>query len=195
MVRLGVTNVFALLRLQPMSSRDKEADILALRHQPSVLQRQLSADRIRFTPPVTGRCWLHCCTRSEGRAQQTALGGAPGYRAPLAPRCGRSPARPAVPAPAPGAAAHFALDPRPGAADGPRESRAGVSPGARRTAGARGNGRRFHGPGRSCSRGVLPASCRVRAKSSGPAAASAEIAGAAAGVRSNTFILPFFYRA
>jgi hypothetical protein len=42
----------------------------------------------------------------------------------------------------------------------------------------------------SFSRGVLPASCRVRAKkSSGPAAASAEIAGAAAGVRSNAFIV------
>src|ERR1700726_3930165 len=40
----------------------------------------------------------------------------------------------------------------------------------------------------SFSRGVLPAPCRVRAKkSSGPAAASAEIAGATAGVRSTTF--------
>ena len=47
---LGVTNVFALLRLLPMSSRDKDAEILALRHQLSVLQRQLSLDRVRFTP-------------------------------------------------------------------------------------------------------------------------------------------------
>jgi putative transposase len=47
---LGVVNVFALLRLLPMSSRDKDAEILALRHQLSVLQRQLSPDRIRFTP-------------------------------------------------------------------------------------------------------------------------------------------------
>jgi putative transposase len=47
---LGVTNVFALLRLLPMSSRDKDAEILALRHQLSVLQRQLSPDRVRFTP-------------------------------------------------------------------------------------------------------------------------------------------------
>ena len=30
---LGVANVFALLRLLPMSSRDKDAEILALRHQ------------------------------------------------------------------------------------------------------------------------------------------------------------------
>ena len=47
---LGVTNVFALLRLLPMSSRDKDAEILALRHQLSVLERQLSPDRVRFTP-------------------------------------------------------------------------------------------------------------------------------------------------
>ncbi len=47
---LGVANVFALLRLLPMSSRDKDAEILALRHQLSVLQRQLGPDRVRFTP-------------------------------------------------------------------------------------------------------------------------------------------------
>jgi hypothetical protein len=47
---LGVTNVFALLRLQPMNSRDKDAEILVLRHQFSVLQRQLGPDRVRFTP-------------------------------------------------------------------------------------------------------------------------------------------------
>ena len=47
---LGVTNVFALLRLLPMSNRDKDAEILALRHQLSVLQRQLGPDRVRFTP-------------------------------------------------------------------------------------------------------------------------------------------------
>jgi len=47
---LGVTNVFALLRLLPMSSRDKDAEILALRHQLLVLQRQLGPDMVRFTP-------------------------------------------------------------------------------------------------------------------------------------------------
>jgi putative transposase len=46
---LGVANVFALLRLPPMSSRDKDAEILALRHQLLVLQRQLGPDRARFT--------------------------------------------------------------------------------------------------------------------------------------------------
>ncbi len=47
---LGMTNVFALLRLLPMSNRDKDAEILVLRHQLSVLQRQLGPDRVRFTP-------------------------------------------------------------------------------------------------------------------------------------------------
>jgi hypothetical protein len=39
-----------LLRLLPVSSRDKDVEILALRHQLSVLQRQLGPDRVRFTP-------------------------------------------------------------------------------------------------------------------------------------------------
>ena len=37
---LGVTNAFALLRLLPMSDRDKDVEILALRHQLTVLERQ-----------------------------------------------------------------------------------------------------------------------------------------------------------
>ena len=45
-----MTNVFALLRLLPISNPDKDAEILALRHQPSVLQRQLGPGRLRFTP-------------------------------------------------------------------------------------------------------------------------------------------------
>ncbi|MER7928635.1 hypothetical protein ABTY96_36750 [Streptomyces sp. NPDC096057] len=34
---LTVTNAFALLRLLPVSDRDKDAEILALRHQITVL--------------------------------------------------------------------------------------------------------------------------------------------------------------
>jgi transposase InsO family protein len=47
---LTVTNAFAVLRLLPMSDRDKDAEILALRHQITVLQRQLGKDRVRFAP-------------------------------------------------------------------------------------------------------------------------------------------------
>jgi putative transposase len=53
---LGITNVFALLRLLPGSDRDKDAEILALRHQLAVLQRQLGGQRIRFEP--VDRAWL-----------------------------------------------------------------------------------------------------------------------------------------
>src|SRR5262249_7376206 len=47
---LGVTNAFALLRLLPRSDRDKDAEILVLRHQIAVLQRQLGDQCIQFQP-------------------------------------------------------------------------------------------------------------------------------------------------
>lgn len=53
---LTVTNTFAALRLLPMSDRDKDAEILALRHQLAVLERQLGDERVRFTP--TDRAFL-----------------------------------------------------------------------------------------------------------------------------------------
>src|SRR4051794_7081060 len=53
---LGITNAFALLRLLPHTDREKDAEILALRHQLSVLQRQLDGQRVRFDP--ADRAWL-----------------------------------------------------------------------------------------------------------------------------------------
>jgi putative transposase len=47
---LRVANVFALLGLLPASDRDKDAEILALRHQITVLERQLGKARPRFLP-------------------------------------------------------------------------------------------------------------------------------------------------
>jgi hypothetical protein len=47
---LGLTNAFALLRLIPLSDRDKDIEILALRHQITVLQWQLGGTRTRFNP-------------------------------------------------------------------------------------------------------------------------------------------------
>ncbi|WP_447007250.1 hypothetical protein ACRAKI_12605 [Saccharothrix isguenensis] len=61
---LGVTNTFALLRLLPMSDRDKDTEILSLRHQITVLERQLGDARPRFSPP-TGPSSRHCCTDSR----------------------------------------------------------------------------------------------------------------------------------
>ena len=53
---LGVTNALALLRPLPMSDRDKDAEILVLRHQIMVLERQLGGGRVRFTR--VDRAWL-----------------------------------------------------------------------------------------------------------------------------------------
>ena len=58
---LSVTNAFALLRLLPMSDRDKDVEILALRHQITILERHLGRDRPQFSPE-TGRSSRHCCT-------------------------------------------------------------------------------------------------------------------------------------
>jgi len=46
---LGVTNALAMLRLLPMSDRAKDAEILALRHQITILERHLYGQKIRFT--------------------------------------------------------------------------------------------------------------------------------------------------
>lgn len=46
---LTMTNAFAMLRLLPMSDRERATEILALRHQIMVLERQLGNGRVRFT--------------------------------------------------------------------------------------------------------------------------------------------------
>ena len=45
LVYLSVTGVFGLLRLLPASDRDKDVEIVVLRHQIAVLQRQLGMTR------------------------------------------------------------------------------------------------------------------------------------------------------
>ena len=45
---LAVSNAFAALRLLPMSNREKNIEILSLRHQIIVLQRQLAGARPAF---------------------------------------------------------------------------------------------------------------------------------------------------
>ncbi|MFI0487066.1 hypothetical protein [Actinomadura sp. 9N215] len=46
---LMVTNTFAVLRLLPVTDRDKDAEILVLRHQIAVLERRLGGRRVRLT--------------------------------------------------------------------------------------------------------------------------------------------------
>jgi len=58
---LAVSNAFAVLRLLPMNDRDKDIEILALRHQINVLQRQLGAAR-PDSNPRTEHCW-QCSSR------------------------------------------------------------------------------------------------------------------------------------
>ena len=53
---LAMTNVFALLRLLPVGDWDKDAEILALRQQITVLERQLGKARPRFSR--VGRAFL-----------------------------------------------------------------------------------------------------------------------------------------
>ncbi|MFB4304305.1 integrase core domain-containing protein [Actinomadura sp. NTSP31] len=53
---LAVTNAFAILRLLPASDRDKDTEILVLRHQLAVLERQLGGQKVRFT--LTDRAFL-----------------------------------------------------------------------------------------------------------------------------------------
>jgi transposase InsO family protein len=47
---LGVTNMFSMLRLLPMNDRGKDIEILVLRHQITVRERQLGSERVRFHP-------------------------------------------------------------------------------------------------------------------------------------------------
>jgi len=47
---LAVARAFAVLRLLPMTDREKDVEILALRHQLSVLQRQLGGRRPQLRP-------------------------------------------------------------------------------------------------------------------------------------------------
>jgi putative transposase len=46
---LALTSVFAFIRLLPTSETNKDIEILTLRHQLAVLQRQI--DKPRLTPP------------------------------------------------------------------------------------------------------------------------------------------------
>ena len=47
---LTVVNTFAVLGLLSVSDRDKDTEILVLRHQIAVLERQLGGRKVRFTP-------------------------------------------------------------------------------------------------------------------------------------------------
>ena len=68
---LAVTNAFAALRLLSMRDRDKDAEILALRHQLAVLQRQHGPARARFAP--ADRAFLGALLQPLSRASLRRL--------------------------------------------------------------------------------------------------------------------------
>jgi hypothetical protein len=57
---LAVTDTFTLVRLLPMSDREKDIEILALRHQLLILQRQVGKPGRSLTP--TAKCSPDCCS-------------------------------------------------------------------------------------------------------------------------------------
>jgi hypothetical protein len=63
---LTAANAFAMLRLLPMSDRDKDAEILALRHQITVPERQPGNRRVRSTPAIACS-WRRCRTGCRRR--------------------------------------------------------------------------------------------------------------------------------
>ncbi|MFF0400119.1 hypothetical protein ACFYSJ_30890 [Streptomyces sp. NPDC005248] len=86
---LTVTQVFAVVRLLPVSDRDKDAEILALRHQITVLQRQLGKEGA-VHPGRSSVLGDVAVPAAGGGAAQGEVAGASGYGAALAPRSGRT---------------------------------------------------------------------------------------------------------
>jgi hypothetical protein len=143
-----MTNTFALLRLLPMSDRDKDAEILVLRHQITVLERRPGDARPR-SPPPTGYSSRPC--RTDSRPPRfvdsdywcARNGAAVAQGPPLPPPRSQMPTQASRPT-----TDHPAL----GAAPGIGEPRPGLPPHPRRTTRPRHHGLRLHGvagpPGR-----------------------------------------------
>jgi hypothetical protein len=139
---LGVTNTLALLRLLPMSDRAKDAEILALRHQTTVLERHLHGE----DPLHLGRAGLARRPAPPTPPRPTPgdpAAGPPRDRAALAPCPDRATARQDLPAYPSRAAANYPVDPPAGVAPGRRERLVGVSQDPRRVARAGCHGRRL----------------------------------------------------
>ncbi|GAA3522267.1 hypothetical protein GCM10022222_00030 [Amycolatopsis ultiminotia] len=87
---LAVAHAFATLRLLCMTDREKDVEILALRHQLTVLRRQLGDQRARLR--FEDRAWLAALLAPLGRATLRRLraAGRPGHGAVVASRAGEA---------------------------------------------------------------------------------------------------------
>jgi putative transposase len=151
---LGVTNVFALLRLLPVSDRDKEVEILALRHQIMVLERQL-------VRPGRGSPWPPCCTGSLRMCSAVPAAGPARDGAALAPGYAGAPPRGQIPTRSPGPATHRPLHPPAGGAPVTGEPLPGLPPHPRRTPCPRHKSRCLHRLGDPAAGGIEPAAERT----------------------------------
>jgi hypothetical protein len=66
----ALTSVFTLIRLLPMGDRGKDAEILALRHQPAVLQRQIGKPNLTRPDRALLAALLHRLPRVQLRRLQ-----------------------------------------------------------------------------------------------------------------------------
>jgi hypothetical protein len=64
---LALTNVFAVIRLLPMSDTDKDIEILTLRHQLAILQRQTSKPHLTRADRALLAALLHRLPRHRLR--------------------------------------------------------------------------------------------------------------------------------
>lgn len=67
---LALTSVFTLIRLLPMGDSDKDAEILALRHQLAVLQRQIDKPSLTWPDRALLAALLHRLPRGQLRRLQ-----------------------------------------------------------------------------------------------------------------------------
>jgi putative transposase len=140
---LAVSSVFTVMGLLPMSDTAKDVEILALRHQLAILQRQIDTPRLTGTDRVLLAALLHRLPKVRLRQLQLIV--SPDtilrWHRDLIRRRHAKISRRMRP---PGTATHSPLHPGTGPATGTREQRLGLPSHPRRTRRPRDHGRTLH---------------------------------------------------